>query len=219
MRDATTLLLVRHAETQCNVEVRLSGWTESSLTERGLAQTLRLADYFHRAHATSAAIYASPLSRARAAAEAIGSLTGHEIVFDPDLREIHFGELEGRRLVEVQLERADLLARNEELEGHFSWPGGESRTGFADRVRRSIDRIAARHAGATVAVVTHGGVISTFLACLHGQGAGAWRNWLVKNASVTEVRWSASTGSGVLVRQSDDDHLGELRAEKAWGER
>jgi 2,3-bisphosphoglycerate-dependent phosphoglycerate mutase len=218
-KGATTLLLVRHAETQCNVEVRLSGWTDSELTERGLEQTRRLAEHFKRAHEGSVAIYASPLARARAAAEAICSLTGHELVLDPDLREMHFGELEGRRLTELQLERAELLAQNEELDGAFSWPGGESREGFAVRVRRSIDRIAARHAGEIVAVITHGGVISTFLACLHGEGAGAWRNWLVKNASLTEVRWDPVLGSGVMLRQSDDAHLGELRAEKAWGER
>src|SRR5207253_2117480 len=90
----TVLLLVRHAQTVDNVANRLSGWTDSDLTPLGEAQVALLADHFNRAHGHTAAIYASPLIRARRTAEAIGALTGRDPVFDPDLREMHFGELD-----------------------------------------------------------------------------------------------------------------------------
>jgi len=140
---ATTLLLVRHAETECNVAARLSGWTDSQLSRRGEAQVELLAAHFNRAHGDVTAIHASPLDRTRRTAEAIARLTGHELIFDADLREMHFGELDGQPLEAVRAGYAELLRLDESLEEDFSWPGGESRNSFTARVRRVIDRIAA----------------------------------------------------------------------------
>ena len=211
---AATLLLVRHAETECNVASRLSGWTDSHLSARGEAQVGLLAAHFNRAHGHAAAIYASPLVRARRTAEAIARLTGHRPIFDPDLREMHFGELDGQPLEEVRAGYAELLRLDESLAEDFAWPGGESRSAFTARVRGALDRIAAAHPGQAVAVVTHGGVISTFLTILHGQPPGLWREWLVNNASLTEVAWDPAAGAGQLLRRGDDAHLAELLAEE-----
>lgn len=212
---AATLLLVRHAETEDNLAARLAGWTDSHLSARGQRQVLMLADHVNAAHGQVAAIYASPLIRARLTAGAITRLTGHAVVFDPDLREMHFGELEARTIDEIRESHGDLLALDDDPDvEEFSWPGGESRLGFAARVRRTIDRIASAHPSQTIAVVTHGGVISTFLALLHGQSPGAWRQWLVTNASLTEVDWDPAAGQGRLLRRGDDTHLAELRAEE-----
>src|SRR5207244_1907785 len=106
---AATLLLVRHAETECNVAARLSGWTDSHLSPRGEAQVELPAPHFNRAPGHAAAIYASPLVRTRRTAEAIARLTGHRLIFDPDLREMHFGELEGLTIDSVRAGYADLL--------------------------------------------------------------------------------------------------------------
>ena len=62
---ATTLLLVRHAETEDNVSMRLSGWTDTDLSPRGEDQIERLADHFNRQHGHIEALYSSPLIRAR----------------------------------------------------------------------------------------------------------------------------------------------------------
>jgi probable phosphoglycerate mutase len=212
---AATLLLVRHAETECNVASRLSGWTDSRLSRRGEAQVELLAAHFNRAHAHATAIYASPLIRARRTAEAIAALTGHSPTFDADLREMHFGELDGQPLEAVRNGYADLLRLDENPEGDFAWPGGESRNAFTTRVRTTIDRIARAHPGQAVAVVTHGGVISTFLTIVHRQPPGLWREWLVNNASLTEVAWDPVEGVGALLRRGDDAHLAELLAEEA----
>ena len=127
---------------------------------------------------------------------------------------MHFGELDGQPLELVRAVYADLLRLDESLDEDFSWPGGESRNSFTARVRAVIDRIAAAHPGQAVAVVTHGGVISTFLTIVHGQPPGLWREWLVSNASLTEVAWDPAAGAGALLRRGDDDHLAELLAEE-----
>lgn len=213
----TLLLLVRHAETVDNVAQRLSGWTDSDLSERGEAQVRLLADHFNRAHGHAAALYASPLIRARKTAEAIGALTGHVPIFDPDLREMHFGEVDGRTLDEVRASHAQLLAGDEDPAlDDFGWPGGETRGQFVARSVAVMDRIAAAHPGQHVAIVTHGGIISTFLAIVHGQTGADWRNWLVGNASLTEIAWDPAVRQGRLLRKGDDAHLAQMTAAEIW---
>jgi len=209
----TTLLLARHAETTDNASMRLSGWTDTDLSPRGEEQIELLADHFNRLHGHVEALYSSPLLRARRTAEAIGALTGHTPILLDDLREMYFGELDGRPFEELREAYAHLLEadENSELED-FVWPNGESRSGFSVRVLRVIDAIAQRHVGQPIGVVTHGGVIATLMTILHGESAARWRRWVVPNASLTEVQWDPLTHSGALVRHGDASHLEALAA-------
>jgi len=213
--NPTTLLLVRHAETNDNVVLRLSGWTDADLSARGEAQVELVADHVNRSHGHTAAIYSSPLVRARRTAEAIGALTGHEPILLDDLREMYFGEMDGRPFEELRTAYADLLAGDEDAErDDFVWPSGESRSGFSERVRRVVDRIAQAHPGQAVTVVTHGGVIAVFLTILHGESAARWRKWVVPNASLTEIAWDPVTEVGQVLRHGDAAHLAALTAEE-----
>jgi broad specificity phosphatase PhoE len=211
----TLLLLVRHAETEDNVAERLSGWTDGHLSRLGEQQVRLLADHFNRAHGHAAAIYASPLIRARRTAEAIGELTGHAPILLDDLREMHFGEVDGMPFADLRERYGDLLAADDDpAADDFAWPSGESRRQFVERVRRAMDRIARAHPGASVAVVTHGGVIAMFLVVAHGEPVSNWRKWIVPNASLTEVEWDAERGAGRLLRHGDAAHLADLTAEE-----
>jgi broad specificity phosphatase PhoE len=209
----TTLLLVRHAETDDNANLRLSGWTDTDLSPFGESQVELLADHFNREHGHVDALYSSPLLRARRTAEAIGALTGHQPILLDDLREMYFGELDGRPFEELREAYAHLLEadENSELED-FVWPSGESRSGFTRRVLRVTNWLARRHPGRPIGVVTHGGVIATLMTILHGESAAHWRRWVVRNASLTEIVWHPDTQTGELVRHGDASHLGPLLA-------
>jgi broad specificity phosphatase PhoE len=208
---ATTLLLMRHAETDDNVSMRLSGWTDTDLSVRGESQIELLADHFNREHGHIDALYSSPLIRARRTAEAIGALTGHTPILLDDLREMFFGELDGRPFEELREAYAHLLDADENSAiEDFMWPSGESRTGFTARALRVTNEIARVHPGRAVGVVTHGGLIATLLTILHGESAANWRKWVVPNASLSEVVWDAATQSGALVRHGDASHLAAL---------
>jgi broad specificity phosphatase PhoE len=208
---SATLLLVRHAETDDNVSMRLSGWTDTDLSARGEAQVRLLADHFNRAHGDITALYTSSLTRARRTADAIGALTHQTPIVLEDLREMYFGELDGRTFEELRSAYAHLLEQDENAAADdFVWPNGESRSGFSTRVQRVIQLIARRHAGQTVGVITHGGVIATLLTLLNGESAANWRKWVVPNASLTEVVWDPDTHRGVLLRHGDAGHLAEL---------
>jgi broad specificity phosphatase PhoE len=135
----TALLLVRHGETDWNADGRLQGQTDRPLSDFGRRQAQRLADEL--ADEELEAIYASDLSRARQTAEILGGRLGLAIVLDPDLREKDWGTWEG--LTAIERDRVEFV--------------GESTEAHQERTLRALRRIAERHPGGRVLVVTHGG--------------------------------------------------------------
>jgi probable phosphoglycerate mutase len=136
----TTLLLVRHGETDWNAEGRLQGQTDRPLSDFGRLQARELADEL--ADEQLDAIYASDLARARETAEIVGERLGLSVALDPGLREKDWGTWEG--LTAVQRDRVEFV--------------GESTEEHQERILRTLRRIAERHpSGARVLVVTHGG--------------------------------------------------------------
>lgn len=135
----TTLLLVRHGETDWNADGRLQGQTDRPLNDFGRHQARELAEEL--ADEQLDAVYASDLSRARETAEILGEQLGLAAVLDPDLREKDWGTWEG--LTSVERDRVEFV--------------GESTQEHAERMLRALRRIAERHPGGRVLVVTHGG--------------------------------------------------------------
>ncbi|MGH2972248.1 MAG: histidine phosphatase family protein [Gaiellaceae bacterium] len=133
----TTLLLVRHGETDWNAERRWQGHADVPLNARGRAQARELAEALVGEQID--AIYTSDLSRAHATAEIVGARLGVQVVTDPDLREIDVGSREG-------------------CTGEIDAPwDGEETEAHAARILEAVHRIAAQHPDGRVLVVTHGG--------------------------------------------------------------
>jgi broad specificity phosphatase PhoE len=101
-------------------------------------------------------VVSSDLSRAIETAHAIQD-TRHRLPHDPALREIHFGAWELRTMAEVQ--DRDHIRAFWETPGDIRAPGGESWTGFCDRVNPAIDALITAHPGNDLVVVAHFGVI------------------------------------------------------------
>ena len=135
----TTLLLVRHGETDWNADGRLQGQTDRPLNDYGRRQARELAEGL--VCEKLEAIYASDLSRARETAEILGTRLGLSAFLDEDLREKDWGNWEG--LTAVERDRVEFV--------------GESTEEHAARTLRALCRIAGRHPGGRVLVVTHGG--------------------------------------------------------------
>jgi probable phosphoglycerate mutase len=155
----TTILLVRHGETDWNAARRIQGQTNSPLNERGRAQANALADELAGEPIT--AVYSSDLDRARETAEILAGRLGLPVVVDPALRERNFGSWEGKTVDELEARWPGAWARwrdGNEGEGDV-----EDHLALARRVRDAVHRLAAAHPGERILVVAHGGAMRVIL--------------------------------------------------------
>ena len=96
----TTLILVRHGETDWNRDGRWQGHADRSLNDRGREQSRALADAL--AGEDVAAVYASDLSRARETAEIVAARLGRPVGVDARLREVDVGGWSGLTMAEIE---------------------------------------------------------------------------------------------------------------------
>lgn len=186
---------------------RLAGWTDSELTALGVEQSQRMARFVAREYSPSV-IYSSPLTRALRTARPLADLTGLPIRVRPDLREVHFGVAEGLTISDIAARYPSEWKRaQDEDDVEFQFPGGEPRYAFHQRVRHAFSELIQSHVGETVAVISHGGVLSTFLADVAEHKPQNWRRFLKDNCALSEL---AAEGDRIMiVRWNVVDHLKE----------
>jgi uncharacterized phosphatase len=149
----TTILLVRHGETDWNLHRRLQGHSDTPLNDRGREQALALASEL--AGEQIDAVYSSDLVRAHETARIVAEHHGLDVTAIDDLRERHFGTWEGLSDDEIH-ERFPEAASG-------AWGDGETREAMARRVFDALQRIAETHPGGRVLVVSHGGPLRAVL--------------------------------------------------------
>jgi alpha-ribazole phosphatase len=154
----TRLLLIRHGEPHEDGRGRCYGTLDYGLSERGLVQSAELARRLGAVPLT--AVVSSPRVRAQETAAALGAVTR----VDERLRELDFGELEGRRYEDVERELPELYARWMTEPTRVRFPGGEGFDDLRARVAEAIAELVEESAGETTAVVTHGGAVRAALA-------------------------------------------------------
>ena len=165
MSDTTTLILIRHGETEWNRAGRIQGHTDSALTPEGIAQAEACAARLRDERIDQ--IIASDLGRAQHTAALLNKPLQQPLRFDASLRDRSFGIAEGSTYAELDRLYPELFSRVREVDTHYSVDGAESRAQFHQRVRDSIRTIAAHHPGQRVLVVTHGGVLGAIYRWLH----------------------------------------------------
>lgn len=131
----------------------------------------------------------SPLGRARATASALGEagLQGPAPLLEPDLREQHFGDWQGRRWDELRQGSEEVYAAFWADPGNNTPPGGESFADLIARAGRAIDRLTARHAGRDIVAVAHGGTIRAALAHALGIDATMALGVVINSLSLTRI--------------------------------
>lgn len=159
MKTSATILLIRHA-TNPYVGKGLTGWLPAvSLDARGRGEADRLAARL--AKVPLAALYSSPLERSTETAEPTARLKNLEIVQNPDLGEIHFGEWQGKSFAEIETHESWNLFNS--YRSATRAPGGELMLETQARIVRTLHRIADSHRGETVAAFSHADAIKAAL--------------------------------------------------------
>jgi len=160
------ILLVRHGETEWNLERRIQGRFDSPLTERGVLQAQAIGRLIETLpDAASALIVASPLGRARRTAEIIREhLTARsELVIDDRLRENSVGSWDGLTFRDIEEHCPGTFDGDGRWEWNFRAPGGETYGGFAGRIAEWLNEAVA---APLIIAVTHG-IVSRVLRGLY----------------------------------------------------
>lgn len=202
--DATRLIVVRHGETAWNVDTRIQGHLDIPLNATGLWQARQLGDAL--AGEAISAIYTSDLLRARRTAQAVADATGAALVDEPGLRERAFGSFQGRTFAEIEAEHPEQARRWRQRDPDYAPDGGESLRVLRERVIDTTHRLAARHPGELVLLVTHGGVLDVLYRAATRQDIQAPRTWQLGNAAINRLLWTHGHGLS-LVGWADTQHL------------
>ena len=190
------IYLIRHGEAEGNRDRRYHGATDLPLTAHGMAQAAALGEAF--ADVELAAVYTSPLARARATAAAIAAHHQLTPVVLEDLRELHFGAWEGQTRAEVQASDAAGLAAWESDQPDAAPPGGESPATVLARVATTIKQLAVRHSAATIAAVTHVMPMKLAIcAALDLPPRSVRRLWL-DTAGIVLIEWDGETDHALV---------------------
>jgi broad specificity phosphatase PhoE len=208
---ALRLLAVRHGATEWSQARRFAGSRDIPLTAQGRLQAEAAAQAL--ADSSAAAIYTSPLERARTSAEVIAKPHRLDPVIEPGFREMAFGTWEGLTRDEL-LTRFPAEAAVWASTPHLVTPrAGEPLTAVDARVRAALTALVEQHQGETIILVSH--AIVTRLIVLAALGLGPERLWSVdaSPAGITEIEYQDSWAT--VHRMNTLAHLDGLREERA----
>lgn len=187
MTDETIIDLIRHGEPVGGRAYRGHN-IDDPLSDKGWQQMWQAVGE----HAPWSHILSSPLSRCSDFANALAEKHGITVGTDDRLKEVGFGEWEGKTPEQLKLERL------EEYEAFYKNPvnnrpaGAEPLKHFISRVTDAYEEIIARHRGQHVLIVAHAGVIRAIIAhVLHAAPLGMYRI-KVHNAGITRIRSTAN---------------------------
>jgi probable phosphoglycerate mutase len=203
----TTVLLVRHGHTSTTGTLLPGRAPGLALSEAGRAEAQRTAELIVDG-AEIAALYTSPLERARQTAAPIAAATGLRAKVDRGLNECDFGEWTGEQL--ATLMKKPEWATVQRAPSTFRFPGGESFAEMQHRIVSALDRLRAQHPGGTVVCVSHADPIKAAIANAVGTHLDLFQRIVVSPASVSALAYT-SGGPIVLAVNSTARPLKELK--------
>ena len=183
----TELWLVRHGQTDWNLQGRYQGQADMALNSTGLAQARELAAQLEGQ--PFSVIYSSDLQRARQTAQILANHLGLTLHLDPRLREIHQGEWQGLLVSELSVRYSEAMAARRSNPVEARAPGGESVAEVAARVWAAAGDIARAHPAERVLVVSHGLALATLIAKGRGMPLEQVYALIPDNAHPCLVEW------------------------------
>lgn len=183
------VILVRHGQTEWNLQSRIQGWMDSPLTNKAIENTEDMV----LSAVKNPIIYTSDLGRALHTAEILNQKVTGRVVIDSRLRERCFGILEGCVIdqdMELYYEWMGYQARyREKMDGIY---GVESEYDFEQRVRSFITTLRFQDASSDVIIVSHGEWLRAFQNIIHDQPSWHKGNGVIENTHPVELVWHES---------------------------
>lgn len=182
------IALARHGETTWNKDRRFQGSLDAEvpLNDRGREQARELAELAAAQDPPFAALYASPLARARETAEIVGARLGLQPRYDDRLKESDTGDWTGRYKADIERDEPKTWARYLAAGDDWVFPGGESLEEQMERVIAALVDITQAHELPAL-VVCHRGVIRCALAHTHNRGLDTYHEWTIPNGELVRL--------------------------------
>jgi broad specificity phosphatase PhoE len=175
------VILVRHGQTDENINGRISGQGPVPLNTRGQEQARLVADILAPLGVTH--LFSSPLVRARQTAQFLADRLQQPIAEIPDLREVGYGDWEGKTFGEMRNHPVAHQVFNDPASATF--PNGESLVAVQQRGVQAIEWVRMTYPQGIIALVSHGDVIRTALAHYLGMPFNDYRRMNIDNGAIS----------------------------------
>ncbi len=206
---STRICVVRHGETDWNIEKRIQGHLDIPLNETGRAQALAMA--FSAAHHHFHAIYSSDLGRASETAQVLAERAGLEAKPMPHFRERHYGIFQGITAREAQQRFPEAHTRYMNRDPDYDFETGETMHALIKRISDGLAWLVAHHSGQTLALVSHSGVLDILYRKATGRPFETPRDFVIPNCA---LNWFHFDGQGChLEKWADRHYLHEVLVE------
>ena len=157
--------MIRHGETQWNLEKRTQGHLDSPLSEKGVLQTKETAQKLRNYKFDL--VLSSPLGRALETAKIISAELGtNNIQMEPDLAERHLGVLQGRTKKESLENYPHFFGADGRFIQSSDIPEAESLQDFLQRIQQAVLKLQILSEDSSMLVITHDGVLHAMLGCI-----------------------------------------------------
>lgn len=211
---STKIIMIRHGYSISNNLKFFTGQSDIELAELGREQARLCGEYF-KGYVGVDAIYSSDLCRACDTALEVGHALSLDVIKDKALREIYAGEWEMMPFVEIEKKYPDEYSVWKNDIGKAIPVGGERVADMAKRIENEVAKIARRHDGGAVIIVTHATPIRVICTLADGldiadMGKMPW----VSNASISVFEFD---GNFRLWEKNITSHLGELKTDLPRG--
>lgn len=184
----TELWLVRHGQTDWNLEGRFQGQSDALLNGEGVLQAENLADQLIHAGRFDA-IFTSDLLRAARTAEIIAGRLNLPVQVDHRLREVNQGEWEGMLIRDIVNTYRNIWEERRANPEMARAPGGESVVEVSVRMIQAADEISCRHPAGRVLVVSHGLALATLVCAARDIPLADVYSHILNNAEPEIVTW------------------------------
>lgn len=168
------LYLLRHGETDSSASGGFCGAIDPDLTPEGHLMAADFAEAFANHRFTAA--YVSPMLRARNTAGPLCERQGLEMQLRPGLKEVSFGEWEGKSTSEVSKAYPEDYLRWSSDAGWNRPTGGERGIDVARRALNVLDEVQANHDEGDILIVSHKATIRILICALLGIDIGGYRD-------------------------------------------
>ena len=199
----TTVLLVRHGQTNSNVTGFYMGRSDEDLDEVGHTQARRLSSRL--SGWPIASVYTSPLRRAYTTAAILAEPHLLELNVLDDLIELGLGDWQGLHMDEIKRRWPDVWQQSRIDPSEVTMPNGESFRQVTERAVRVFESVVRSNPGKQVVIVTHEVVVKVIVAHVLGVSNSMYRRFEVNNASLSVVRVANSNSR--LITLNDTSHL------------